>query len=374
MHTRSILAIARKDAVDLLLNKTTLSLLLMPIILALLFFTIGKLFGSHTTNALVYDPGKSSVERVLNYAASDIKIIYAGSPDEVTAAFGPDGSHKTTSYALGLIVPAGFDASLHSGEHPQLNLYVDGGQVNNATRQLLLSALTDYSRSVANPQPPVNITVATVNPPAPSNNGLLNLTQFYAAAALVSSFFVGTSLVPGLLAEEKEKKTLRMLMVSPASFGDVVAGKMLVGLVYQLLLAVVALAITGGFIGQVSLVLLFAVLGSCFSVMLGLLLGCFFQTTSAAGAAAGLLSLVYIIPIFFVGPFGGQFFGTNPFTSIIKVLPTYYIADGVMNAIQGQGIPAGMLLDVSVVLGSIVLLFLVGSWFLRRQAVVASAI
>ncbi len=184
---------------------------------------------------------------------------------------------------------------------------------------------------------------------------------------------MGTSLVPGLLAEEKEKKTLRMLMVSPASFGDVVAGKMLVGLVYQLLLAVVALAITGGFTGQVSLVLLFAVLGSCFSVMLGLLLGCFFQTTSAAGAAAGLLSLVYIIPIFFVGTFG-QFFGTNAFTSIVKVLPTYDIADGVFNAVQNQGTPAGTVLDLSVVLGCTVLLFLVGSWFLRRQAVVASAI
>lgn len=373
MHTRSILAIARKDALDILLNKTTLSLLITPIILALLFFTLGKLIGSHTTNALVYNPGKSGVEQVLSAAYSNIKITYANSPGDVTAAFGPDGSHKSTEYALGLVVPVDFDASLRSGQHPQLNFYTDGSQVNITQRQLLLSALTNYARTVANPQPPVNIITATVNPPAPSHTTLVDLSQFYAATVLLSSFLVGTSLVPGLLAEEKEKKTLRMLVVSPASFSDVIAGKLLVGLAYQLLLAAIVLAINGGYSGQVGLVLLFAMLGACFSVMLGLLLGSLFQTTSSAGAAAGMLSLIYIIPIFFVGSFG-QLFGGNPFTSMVKVLPTYYIADGVINALESQSTPGGILLDVGVVAGCIVLLFLVASWFLRRQAVVASTI
>jgi hypothetical protein len=120
-------------------------------------------------------------------------------------------------------------------------------------------------------------------------------------------------------------------------------------------------------------VLLFAVLGSCFSVMLGLLLGSFFQTTGSAGAAAGMLSLIYFLPIFFVGTFA-QLFGTNPFTPIVKVLPTYYIAVGVVNAIQNQSTPSNTLPDVSVVLGSTVLLFLISSWLLRRQAAVASTI
>src|SRR5258706_1764346 len=118
MHPRSILAIARKDALDILLNKTTLSLLLTPIVLALLFLLIANLLGSYTTNALIYDPGKSSVEQVLKSAYSDLKITYANSPGDVAAAFGPDGSHKTTSYALGLAVPAGLDARLRSGGGP----------------------------------------------------------------------------------------------------------------------------------------------------------------------------------------------------------------------------------------------------------------
>ena len=373
MHMRSILAIARKDALDILLNKATLTMLLTPIFLAVLFVVIGGLLGSHTTNALVYNPSKSGVEQVLDGAFSDIKVTYTNSPSDVAAAFGPDGSHKNTTYALGLVVPADFDTSLRSGAHPQLNLYVDGGQVNNQQRQLLLSALADYSRSIANPQPPANITVATINPPSPTSNAIQDIGVVYSVAVLLSSFLVGTSLVPGLLAEEKEKKTLRMLMVSPASFADVVAAKLLVGLVYQLLLALIVLGIKGGFVGQVSLLLLFALLGSLFSVSLGLLIGCIFQTTTATGAFSGMISIIYILPLFFVGPFK-QLLPNSPFSQAIKALPTYYLADGAANAIQAQSTFSGTVLDIGIVLSSIVILFLVATWSLRRQAAVVSTI
>src|SRR5947209_4420780 len=126
MHIRSILAIARKDALDIVLNKTTLTLLLTPIMLAILFVVIGNLLGSHATQVLVYNPGNSGVEQVIKSAYSDIKITRANSPGEVTAAFGPDGSHKNIVYSLGLVVPSDFDSNLRSGGHPQLSLYVNG--------------------------------------------------------------------------------------------------------------------------------------------------------------------------------------------------------------------------------------------------------
>ncbi len=373
MHTRSILAIARKDALDILLNKTTLVLLMTPIFLAILFVVVGALIGSHTTNVLVYDPGNSGVERVVDNAFSDIKVTNASSPEEVDAAFGRNGTHKSTSYALGLVVSPAFDANLRAGGHPQIRLYVDGSQINSQQSQLLLSAITDYSRSVANPQPPASISFATVNPPAPSSNTLNDITQIYAVTILVSSFLVGTSLVPGLLVEEKEKKTLRMLMVSPASFGDVVAAKLLVGLAYQLLLTMVALAIAKGFEGQIPLLLLFALLGAWFSIALGLLIGSLVSTTGASGAFSGSISFIYILPVFFVGPFA-QLLGSNPFTQIIKVLPTYYIADGAANAILNSSTLGGTILDAGVVLSSAVVLMLLAVWTLRRQAAVVSTI
>jgi ABC-2 type transport system permease protein len=373
MHPRLILAIARKDALDILLNRSTLSILASPILLALLFLGIGSLLGSKTTNALIYNPGKSGVEQVLKGAYQDIKITYANSPDTVSNTFGPDGTHKSSPYTLGLVVPSDFESSLRAGGHPQLQLFLNGDTLSNQQRVLLQGAIANYSRNIANPQPPASISVATINPPKIVDTSTYDINIMYSATLLLISFYAGTSIVPGMLTEEKERKTLRMLMVTPASFGDVVLGKLLVGLSYQIILTLAVVAIEGGYMGQIPLILFFAVLGSCFSVSLGLLAGSLFQTTSTAGMFSGITSAIYIAPIFFVGLFY-QLLGDTPFTPFIKVLPTYYIADGVTKALQNAATWSNLWVDVSVVVGSIVLLLAIATWGLRRQAAVVATI
>jgi ABC-2 type transport system permease protein len=374
MHMRSIFAIARKDALDLVLNKSTLVMLMTPFFLALIFLLINILLSSHTTNVLVYNPGKSGIEQIVDHESSGIKVTYVNSPDEVAAAFGPNGSKKDSSYELGLIVPPNFDASLQAGQHPQLTLHINGSDMSNEQSQLLINALNNYTRSVANPQPPAAISSATINPPSPANP-FQDIGQIYVVAALLGSLLVGTTLVPNLLVEEKEKKTLRMLMVSPASFADVIVAKMLVGLVYQLLLALVAVAITGGFGigGQIPLLLLFTLLGSLFSIAVGLLVGSIVNTTNAAGAFGGVVSFLYVLPIFFVGSFA-QLLGGSPVTQIIKVLPPYYIADGASNALTNANALPATMLDISVTIGVTLVLVLLSLWTLRRQAAVVSTI
>jgi ABC-2 type transport system permease protein len=373
MHIRSILAIARKDALDIVLNKSTLVLLLTPFFLGLIFLMVNLLLSNHTTNILVYNPGKSGIEQIVDHESSNTRVTYVNSPDQVTAAFGPNGSKKDSSYELGLIVPPNFDASLQAGQHPQMTIYINGNNMNNEQSQLLINALNNYTRSAANPQPPATITQATINPPSPTVNPFQDIGQIYAVAALLGSLLVGSSLVPHLLVEEKERKTLRMLMVSPASFADVIVAKMLVGLVYQFLLALLPVAITGGFGGQVPLLLLFILLGSLFSIAVGLLIGSIVNTTSAAGASGGAMSFLYILPIFFVGPLA-QLLGSSPFTQLIKILPPYYIADGAANAVTSANALPATLLDISVTIGAIVVLVLLSLWTLRRQAAVVSTI
>ncbi|HEX8032480.1 MAG TPA: ABC transporter permease [Ktedonobacterales bacterium] len=365
MHRRAIFAIVRKDALDALINKSTLVALLTPILLAVLFATLTQLFGSKTNNLLIYNPGNSAVEQVVSGAFANVQITRAGSPEEVAAVFGADGTHKHSDYAAGLVVPSDFEASLRAGGHPQIQLFTDGDQLNTHARDLMVLALTNYSRAVASPTPPVRIGVATINPPMPSP--IADLGTFYAMAALLSSLIVGTSLMPGLLIEEKDKKTIRMLMVSSASWGDIIAGKLLVGLGYQLLLAAIVLTVTKGFVGEVGFVLVFALLGSCLSLMLGLLFGSIFKTTSAAGAFSGIVSFLYVVPIFFAGSFGAAF-GNNAFGQIMHLLPTYYLADGVLNAMQERSTAATTTLDIAVAAGSILALFVAAVWVLRRQA------
>ncbi len=199
------------------------------------------------------------------------------------------------------------------------------------------------------------------------------LDTFYALLSLTTCLVVGASMMPNLLVEEKETKTLRMLLVSPASLADVVAGKLLVGLVYQVLLGVVVLIVQGAFAGQVLLVLLFTLLGSCLGIAVGLLIGSIFKTVTSGGAFTGVIALLYIFPALFIGPFG-QFFQGDALARVMPALPTYYLADGILKSLQNQATPGAAVLDASIVLLSALAFFAAAVWILWRQARIAGSI
>lgn len=370
MHIRSILAVARKDTLDILANKSTLFSLLSLIGVAVLFLFINSLLGTHTTEVLIYDPGNSGVEKVISTEFTNTHFTSAGSSGDVSAAFGPNGTHKSTPYALGIVVPANFVSSLRSGGHPQINLYVNGDQINNIDRQIVVQLLTGYARSIVNPQP-AHIALATINPTTTTVIG--DLGGMYTAVAILMSFITGISIMPNLLIEEKEKKTLRMLMVSPATFTDVVLGKLLVGLGFQLLLSLIIASILKGFNGNIPVLLLFIALGACFSLALGLLAGCIFQTMSAAGGFIGIMSILYVASSIFVGPLG-VLLGGGLIAQVLRALPTYYIAQGAYEAVQNLSTPGSVLLDGGIVLGCTVVVLAAAVWALRRQAAVAATI
>lgn len=374
MHTRTILAIARKDALDIILNKTTLFFLFTPIFLAVLFSIIGSLLSSKnaSTSLLIYNPSHSGIEQYVSAAFKGVPIVHAATAEDVASAFGPQGSHKNISYEFGLVVPANFDSSVRAGNHPQVQVYVNQNNIDIGGSQMLVYTFSDYARSLSNPQSPISVSITSINPPV-VNNPIQDYTRRYAMSALLYSLTIGISFVPGLLVEEKEKKTIRMLMVSPASWGDIVAAKLLVGLAYQLIVSAAVMVIVGGFVGQVPLVLFFTLLGSCFGLVMGLFFGSLLQTNGTVGTFVGLVGVAYTLPLLVLGPLYIVLQDTA-FAQAIKVLPPYYIADGILKAMLNQATWDNILLDIVLILGCTVLLFLASIWSLRRQSAVAGAI
>jgi len=237
---------------------------------------------------------------------------------------------------------------------------------------LLREAITNYARQVVSPQTPLALSTATINQPAITDIGVV-LGNNYGAIVLLVSFMAGTALIPGLLIEEREKKTLRLLMAAPASYTDIVLGKVLVTFAYQIVLSLVVLAIMGNFAGHVALLLLYTLVGTCFSLALGLLVGGLCSTASTSGMICGLLCFIYVIPGLFTGLLG-SLFGNNPVGQAMKFIPTYYIANGAYEAIQNQGAFSEHLLNISVILGSTFILLAITGWILRRQAAIVATI
>ena len=144
----------------------------------------------------------------------------------------------------GLVLPADFDARLAAGERPPLKLMLNGAQERrfNARRLVIDLVISQSGRPL-----PVDLAEATVNPPqaggesaptpASALQGLSIQGWFLVTWSVMSIAMVGMYMVPTLLVEEKERKTLDAMMVAPVSYVDLIAGKALVGLVYAVLSA-----------------------------------------------------------------------------------------------------------------------------------------
>lgn len=363
MHLRTIWAIVRKDALDIWKNKPVLGGLIYPIIMALVYLFISRLAGHSESKVLVYNPGDSPLAQVIVKSVNNGILVQASSANEVESAFGPNGAKVKSDYTVGVTLPENFETSLRAGDKPALTLYINA--TKNQSANSLETVITNYARAIAEPQPPVAITLTTINPPSTTSTSAI-LGQIYTPIVFLLSLIIGTSFIPLLLLEEKEKKTLRMLLVSPASFRDILIGKLLVVLFFQLLISSVSLAILGGFSGNITLVVFYVVLGAVFSLSLGLLFGSVFTTSSSASAAVGFVTLIFILGGLFVGQLG-ELLGRGPIAIIARLLPTYYLADGVMNAIQKSGTVLINLIDIGIVVGSAVILLTISAWALRRQ-------
>ena len=338
----------------------------------MLWLFIGNLLGGQKTILLIYNPSNSSLAQAVEQVFPDAKIVQAGSSAEVQAAFGANGAKVRSAYTVGLVLPENFDSNVRLGSSPSLSLYLNGTIVNAQTQTLLQIAIVNFARAIASPQPPVTISTTVINPPS-SKMADVMLKQVYSPMALLLSLTVGTIFIPTMLLEEKERKTLRMLLVTPASFVDILFGKLLVVLVFQLAMSSVVLAILGGFSGAVPLVVMYVVLGSFLSLSLGLLFGSLFNSVQSAGTVAGFVSIIYIVSGIFVGQLG-ELLGNGPVLHIARLIPTYYLADGVVNASQNLGTLGSNLLDISIILGSTIILLAISVWALRRQSAVLGEI
>ena len=371
VHLRAILAIVRKDALDIWLDKTKLIALAAPLALTLLWLVISDLFAPQPTpptQFLVYNPSHSPLQQVISGVFPTTRITNASSPRQVAAAF----AVGSPQYDVGLVIPAGFEASLKAGSRPQVSLYLNSSVSDQEA--LLQAAVSYYARTVVTPTSPVSLVTSAIKPPPAPSTPTLSLGSIYANLVLPISFGASMAILPGLLIEEKEKKTLRMLMVSPASFADVLLGKVLVVFIYQMALSLAVLGMFGAFASSanVPLLLLYMVSGVLMALSIGLFIGSLLDTAGSAGLLEAVGAFAFIIPAIFV-PLTPYMNG-SAITQIIKILPTYYVAEGVYNALNNLGSLSANIVDMTVILGTVLVIFFGTLWRLRRQAQVAAVI
>ena len=353
MSWRVIAAIAQKDLIDAIRNRYLLVALLTPLSIALLMrLLLPGMNNLGNLTIVVHDPDLSIMVSRLREAAQ-IKLV-----DVDSAATARTEVEKVKASGA-LVVPPNFDADVAAGKQPKLTVYVNNKK--NVVEQANFKSLVErLVRSLAPRPPPAELNWINIHEETDSEREF-NIDHMVLPLLLLLTFgMTGAFVVPLLLVEEKEKRTIDFLLTSPARLMEVIAGKALTGVVYSALIAAVLLALNRQMIGNWPLTMLTIVFGLLLVVAIGLLMGSLFQTTMQVNTWASLALLVLMAPSF---SFPGSPLVLQP---AMRFIPTYYFVESLKLALAGTA-SLRMWGYLVVVLACILVSCFAMTWALRRE-------
>jgi ABC-2 type transport system permease protein len=255
----------------------------------------------------------------------------------------------------GLVVPADIEQTLASGREAVLTGYVLWRFRSQVTElEVLYSA--KFSEMLGQP---VRVEIGdNIVIPAPNIETTTVNTHI-----LFAVFFIAISLVPYLMIEEKQTKTMDALLVSPASAGQVVMGKALAGFFYVLLSGGLFFALNWIYITNWGLALLAFLCATLFSIGLALLIGIFVKSPQQISFWTLPILFLLLVP---------AFFSQEPnlaagLKAVVGWLPTSAVVEIIQFAMSGSTPMDQLINDIAVLLGSTALIFAILVWKVRRS-------
>jgi len=355
MNLSVIAAITRKDLVDAIRNRYLLTALITPLFVALLFRILFP--GGNPRNLLtiiVNDSGNSAISTQLAQAPQ-INVVTAGS-----SATTETEVQKRNAIG-GVVVPANFDADVTAGKQPELTIYINNKKSlfeQAAFRQLLEQQVRSL---VKRPEPARLVWIDVDKETSEQSRGGLSLNQMLLPLLLIMTLgMIGAMVVPLLLVEEKEKRTLDFLLASPASLKEIVAGKALTGVAYSLLIAGLLLVFNRQNVGNWPLTSVTILFGLLFVVAMGLVMGSVLNNTMQVNTWAGTVLIVLLAPSF---PSIGL---PAAIETAMRFVPTYYLTEALKLSLGGSGLSKTWG-HLAVVLGCSFIAFAAAVWALRRR-------
>lgn len=282
---RIILAIALKDSLDALKNRTLLTLAFGILALMLSAKTLPLLLTLRGLPTLAtYSSNLSPYfERLQD--REDMKLIQLDSEQEMKSLL-----VDSQQLIIGMLIPNPLDLDSVNGVVQVEAFYPNWANPNRVRENILF--FEEVLSDALEMEVQINYLGNKIYPTTETGYHLLMATQ----TATLMILLVGLILVPYLFLDEKEQHTMEALLVSPAGYNQIVIGKALAGLVYTIIAAVVVLAFNFRYIVHLELLMLCFTLGAVFSVLTGLLLGILVENQASLGLWSSALMFVFIGP------------------------------------------------------------------------------
>lgn len=360
MNLRAGWAIARKDLRAAILTPRLLIFIALPIVFSLFYRAVFASAGDITTaRVVIYDAGRSRLAQVL--AQTDgVRVIAVSSAEELERVV------VEARAVGGVALPPGYDAALIAGRRPSLQLWVNG-QLGVGTAQLI-HLIEPALRALAGQQPPARVETLIADADSKDTQPGFDLERFLLIVFLTVELTMTAIMVPAsMLVEEKVQRTLKVVLTTPASYADFVAGKGAVGLIYALLCGGLILALNGGLSGNVGLTGLALLLTGVFLVEVGLLLGALFDSLAALNTWSFVVLLPLTLPGVLVPATNLGLLNLGAAEWALRAIPTYYTVDAVQRTVSGVVSIKAVGIDLLVLSASALALFVATVALLRRR-------
>jgi ABC-2 type transport system permease protein len=277
----------------------------------------------------VVDRGASAITSALQ-AADGLRVVVVDDEAELRRAV---TAHE---FDAGLVLPARIDAALAAGDQAPLQFYISGSSLAS-TRVILGVTTLELLRDVAGQSPPVDVAVTQLGDEeyVPIQDRLLPLIVAY-AVVIAGMFLPALSLV-----DEREKRTMDAVLITPTRLSEFLLGKALLGVLLAMAMGLITLAINNAFAGQVLAMVAFLLVGSVMMAEVGLMLGCWARDSNTLFSAVKGGGILIFAPVIFI------LFPALP-QWISQLIPTHYFLTPIYKIATTGATLADHLLDLAI--------------------------
>lgn len=344
--------IALKDVRDAFKNKATRTNILVLIGLVIFFYWASALRPfDKREDVVVLDDGSSSLQL-------DRTTLEDGSEFRFQQASSFIDLEKRMAYQdLGVVIPEEFDQLL--GSESEIAII---GYVHWAKRGQVVELESQYSAMFSELLGvPVVLEIGdNILLPPVDALGMASTGAFHIFFAI---FWMALTVVPFLILEERQTKTMDALLVSPASPGVVVFGKAIAGLILVIAIAGLSIALNGIYIIHWGWAIVGFLATALFAIGLALLLGTLIRSPQQLTLWMLPVALLFIVPGFFADepnltPAAKSVMDWLPGVAFNRIMG-FSVSDGVDGSMIG--------INLAIAITSIVIVYTLVIWQIRRS-------
>ncbi len=223
---------------------------------------------------------------------------------------------------VGVVIPDSFDTAVVDNTETDITVLF-WGEGNTLPRATIVFALANHIVTISGRDIPASIDAVSLG-----SGEVVSWSERLIPLLVLMSIVLGGTMIPAVsLVDEKAKRTLRALLVTPTSLFDVFVAKALLGICVSVVMGLVILVVNRAFGTQPTLLVITLILGATVAAFFGIALG------TLAKSIDGLFTLIKPMALILYAPAIIELFPQIP-AWLAQIFPTYYIVEPVMRISQ----------------------------------------